>query len=288
VSELMAIGVGHAQTVQSVAVSKGIEYVQTSPSAVQVNPAPPGADYGGPYSFSADVDGLQMSALTAPVVSGPFVLGLPGGPDAPSHNNGTLLYNPVDDGWRYGSPSANDWGMQTKAGLDASFPNGSYQFNVGGHVISLDLAGDAYPNAPVLTLTGGVWSGGKYLVDPSQAVTITTSAFAGYGTHVDDAIGLFGPNDAQALQLHSQIPGTNFLSLTIPASSLIAGRDYEVDAAFLALVDVHPDAGLPSSLNAAYYGAGTALTIAAVPEPSAHLLVLIGLAGVFITVLRRR
>jgi hypothetical protein len=37
-----------------------------------INPAPPSPTFGGPYGFSADVDGQDISSITAPRVSGPI------------------------------------------------------------------------------------------------------------------------------------------------------------------------------------------------------------------------
>jgi hypothetical protein len=49
---------------------------------------------------------------------------------------------------------------------------------VNGTSVALNLTGDAYPNNPVLTLSGGVWSNGKYVLDVRQSLVITTNAFS--------------------------------------------------------------------------------------------------------------
>ena len=61
-----------AQSVQFVVVGKHIQHVQTSATAVQVDPTPQGPMYGGPYGFSVNVEGPNVGPLAAPVVSGPF------------------------------------------------------------------------------------------------------------------------------------------------------------------------------------------------------------------------
>jgi hypothetical protein len=63
--------------------------------------------------------------------------------------------------------------------------------------------------------------------------------------------------------LHSAAPGTNSITFTIPANTLVAGREYGGGAYYAAGVDVHPVAELPASLNAAVYSASTTLIIRA-------------------------
>ena len=223
---LSAAGACLAQTIEEVTVSKTIENVQTSASNVQVNPEPPSPTFGGPYGFSADVDGQNISSISAPVISGPISVA------EPAFNGGKLIFNSTDvsngitGGWRFGFPHANNFGSPTLADNNSLFGSGVYTFAVGGTTVSLDLTGDAYSNDPVLTLSGGVWSGGVYVIDPSQALTITTNAFSGYGTHADDLIRVGVEGIGIASQFHSIVPGTDFLTFTVPAFSLVSGQEY--------------------------------------------------------------
>ncbi len=256
--------------IQSVTVSKGYGYVQTGPGSATLDPA------SNNYGFGADVDGVGIGSIPAPIVTGPINVGALG----TIHNNGRLVYSNGDHAWRWGNPSANDFGTSSLASLNSFFANGTYTINVNGVNVVLQLNGDAYPNAPVLTLTGGAWSGGKYVIDANQPLGVTTSAFTAYGTHADDGIcgAIFGPgfdkpfNEvapygcawAYASQSHSTTPGSNVLSFTVPAHTLTAGNDYRVGAIFAANVDFNPQAGLPGSVNTAYYHVYSVVTVSVV------------------------
>jgi hypothetical protein len=162
--------------------------------------------------------------------------------------------------------------------MDSIFGSGAYVFHVNGFSINLFLTGDAYPNVPVLTLTGGNWVNGKYVVDPAQPVTITTNAFTAYGTNSNDRIalgalvpGLVLPFQEiapwscawiQACQYAADVPGSNTLSYTIPANTLVAGNEYLAAAVFTRVVDRY-NPGLTGTDNFAYYHIQTKVTIKA-------------------------
>lgn len=258
----------HAQ-VESITVEKGWGYIQTSPTAVALDPAT------NNYSFNASVDGANIAGIATPTVTGPFDIAALG----TSHNNGRLVYSQGDKGWRYGA-GGDGAGYATRAELDSKFGSGTYTVTVNGANIALQLAGDAYPNAPTLTLTGGAWRDGVYVVDPGQPVTITTNAFTSYASHPDAAICIgaaggafvlpfasvapFGCNWGLARRLRSESPnGPNTLSYTIPANTLVSGQEYAIGALFIAMVDVRPNSAVPGSTNAAYYSASTRLSLKA-------------------------
>lgn len=280
-STLVLSVAAHAATVEQVLVGKAIENIQTSSTNVQVNPAPQGPLYGGPYDFHVNVGGQNVGSINAPTVTGPMSVG--GG----WLNGGTLIYDssPDQNQWRLGI-NGNDWGSPTLGDLNAHFGSGVYDVNVNGTNVSLNLTGDAYPNTPMVTLSGGFWSGGKYLIDPNQALTITTNTFTAFGTHADDYMGISLGN-LWVDVFHSTTPGSNFVSMTIPGSSLIAGQDYQGWSEFAAVVDVQPNTALPGSLNAAYYSVGTGFVVSAVPVPAAAWLLGSGLLGL-IGVARRK
>ena len=247
--------------VQFVTVGKSIEYVQTSATDVKVNPLPQGPAYGGPYGFGVDVEGLNIGGITAPTFTGPVNFATVGS----WYNGGKLLYNATDRAWKAGSPNANNWGSPTLSDLNSKFGSGTYTITVNGTSIPLQLTGDAYPNAPRLTLSGGAWSNGKYLLDAGKPLTITTNAFTAYGSHRDDVVEIFVESFGEARQFFSVVPGTNFLTYTVPASTFVSGRDYVVEGNFVAVVDFNPRPTLPGSLNAAFYVASTVVTVSATP-----------------------
>ena len=249
-----------AQTVTAVVVGRHIDYIQTSATDVQVNPAPQGPLYGGPYGFSVNVEGTNVGALSAPIVTGPFNVAALGS----FLNNGRLVFNTSEGIWRLGAPNANDWGSPTLADLDAKFGNGTYTVTVAGTSVPLTLTGNAYPGAPLLTLSGGYWSNGKYMLDADKPLTITTT-YAGYGSHVDDFIEVGAEGVGSNTRAATQAPASGTLSFTVPASTFSAGGTYTVGANFSAVVDKRNIAALSNSLNAAYYAVSTGAKVMVSP-----------------------
>ena len=255
---MLGVGGGSlcAQTVELVYVGKSIGHVQTSSTQVDVLP---GGEF--PFGFDANVSGEDMDLIAAPVVSGPITNPEPG------HNGGVLGFNTDDEDWQYGFPDFEDWSAQTKAALDALFANGVYAINVTGTNVTLNLMGDLYAaDPPTLTLVGGAWSGGVYEIAPDTELTITTSEFVEYGTHVEDAISLdiAGEGyDQNQTQLASENPSKS-LAMVVPAGSLQPGELYYVDAAFIASPDAREgEAGLPDALIVAAFESATELVIQA-------------------------
>ncbi|NJD89356.1 MAG: hypothetical protein FIB05_15250 [Betaproteobacteria bacterium] len=250
--------------VSQVTVRKTARYVQTSPTDI----AP---SLSGTYSFLASVDGAGISGMAPPTISGPFAAAELGA----QHNNGTLVYSTAIGGWRWGT-NANEYRATSRSELDRLFPNGTYTFNVGGASVPLNLSGDAYPAPPVLTLNGGSWSNGNYIIDPTKPLTITTNAFSGYGTHLNDVICLFlrGPGYAVPagavtscplyLQTASAVPSPNFVSVVIPPNTLTASGEYTLVASFNAIVDARSNSALPGSNNNARYLTVTTVSLKAV------------------------
>ncbi|MEO7741546.1 MAG: hypothetical protein ABIR98_01235, partial [Usitatibacter sp.] len=217
--------------ISHVTVSKQIGHVQTSATTVIVDPEATGPNYGGPYGFHVNVEGQNIGGITAPTFTGPVNFAAVGS----WYNGGRLVYNTEDQAWRSGT-NGNDWGSPTLADLNSKFPNGTYTVTVNGTAIPLTLTGDAYPNVPLMTLSGGAWVNGKYVIDPSKPFTITTNAFTAYRSNVNGVMVL-GTNTA-LIQGADQTPSPNFLTTTVPAFALAAGQEGEVFASFQAIVNV--------------------------------------------------
>src|SRR5690606_10832683 len=122
------------------------------------------------------------------------------------------------------------WGgdqeVSSKSELDSLFPNGTYTVNFGSHSVSLSLEGDLYPPTPLAILSGGAWANGTYIVDPTKAVSVTLNPPAGFGTHVEDRVGIdidYGRFSVE--RMASENGSTAPLSLTIPAGTLSAGQE---------------------------------------------------------------
>jgi len=275
-------GSAYGATVEGMELGKYILHVQTSAGTVIVNPTPIGPEFGGAYRFYAEVDGIDLDVIPAPTVSGPISLA------EPWHNGGVMGWNAGINQWRYGSPDFDEWATETAAELDGLFANGIYTFsNVLGASASVNLTGDAYPNMPVMTLTGGAWIGGNYQIDPSQPLTVTTDAFTAYGSNPGDLmeLELFGDGvEVEEEQFSLEMAAPDFLTITVPANTLTAGEMYGLRAERLSFVDLHAVTSLPDAFVLAGYGRETFITVQAIPEPTS--LTLLGLAG--LALLRRR
>src|SRR5882757_6859256 len=152
-----------AQVVEQVTVIKSSECVQTSAAAPFINPSPTGPNYGGPYNFSVDVSGTNISGITPPQVT------LPAGSLYPTqsptqHNGGVLVYNTNEQHWAYGV-NGNDYGGLTANDRDTAFAPGIYGLSVNGTSFNLNFPTTSFPaNTPSVTLTGGAWARGVYMI----------------------------------------------------------------------------------------------------------------------------
>lgn len=162
------------------------------------------------------------------------------------------LGSDADDGWNFGytgTPEFDNWATATKAQLDAYFPAGTYIFIIQGKSVPLTLPADSYPPAPVITLTGGSWSGGVYRIKSNQALTIGTGTYTAYGTQANNALWLsledlttedelFDYTQAAKPIAYYGLPtsANKSYSRTIAANTLPSGRRYRVNAGYIAVM----------------------------------------------------
>jgi hypothetical protein len=300
VASLLAVCSASAQVADLIILEKLGNYQQTSASAPTLTN----------YRFDVAVQSLagdDLSGITAPTVS--LVAGstMPTS-DSTTHNGGTLVWN--DGEWRYGFPNA--WGVSTagNAGgltsLNTLFANGVHTVTVQGNTYSLDSDGAAnnqafmVPVVPTLTMSGGSWVGGKYVIDVSQTLTITTNNWSGFssaGIGGFMEVGLDGlpePLD-DATRVFSRMAPTMFAgdinesavsaTFTVAANTLTAGQDYEGFATFARFV--YQDTSQAGVFAAAWWANETSFTISAIPEPSTYAA-LAGLAALGLAIWRRR
>jgi FG-GAP-like repeat len=256
-----------AQVVEQVLVLKQSAWVQTSAAAPVIDPSPPGANYptppnhGGPYEFSIAVTGTDLGSIAAPTVT------LPAGSTYPTQNpvrdnGGVLGYDSADDEWDYGV-DADNYSAPTAAERDASFAFGTYGLTVMGTSFNLSFPDTTFhENTPSVTLTGGTWVRGQYLIDVTQPLTITTNVFTNFDKNADGAMTLSVDGVVDQLVFYSDNhAANNFLTYTIPANTLVAGTEYSAQAGFFAVMD--RSTAIAGSLNAAAIGANTRFKIAA-------------------------
>ena len=239
VAGLLAAGISSALSqpvIHQVQAGKGKAYHQTAPGTT---------NHTG-FQFNAWVFGGGLGSIAAPVLTGPTNV------PTPLTFDGAAWY-------------MADF-VPTQALLDARYPNGAYTVTANGRSYALSLGGDAYPNAPILTMSGGAWVDGKYMVDPTRPISVATNTFTGFGSHADGWIQVFigwdGTNVFDYWVLHSSSPTADTANLTIPAGTMETGREYYVGVGFYSIVDSD---GTPGSR--AYYGAFSALNLKAEPPP---------------------
>ena len=283
-ASVMIFSALNAQTVTQVTIGRSNENMQTDAITVVASTANP----FGNLDWGVEVKGIGLSAPT---------ITLPGATNNGTinplqHNGGVLGYNSNDAAWEYGSPNFNNIAMATGTDRNARFPFGSY-------TVSIPTFSDVTLNqtswshaAPVFTLTGGTWSGGVYLVDPTQVVTISTASnpFTFFNANANGAINFAiyppsGPALTDSIIFYlDNIAANNFISYTINANTLTPGTDYSLYGSYAAILDQNSTNG---SFNAAYWEASTSLTISAIPEPSTYAT-FAGFAALGLAAWRRR
>lgn len=291
---MLAGASANAQVIADVIfLEKLTRYEQTSGTAPVLNT---GYDDGA-YRFDVSILNFNdddVSGITPPVVS------LAAGSTAPdtiptAHNGGTLIYNSGGGDWRYGAPDGFGWNATSTATLDTLFADGAHSINLQGSTYSLDNSGHIYPGVvPTVTMTGGFWSGGKYVIDVNQALTIATTVFSDYSTAGIGGFVNLNVDDVNSIVHLSRIAPSGFITneltnsatMTIAAGTLVAGQDYYGFANFSTFVD--QDTQNPLVFSAALWGNETNFTLQAIPEPSTYALMGTGLAIMALLHRRRR
>ena len=258
-------------SVSQVLVFKGTEFVQITAGSPVVDPKAPGPNYGGPYSFRVNVQGIGLGGITAPVIT------LAAGSTYPTdnsvrHNGGVLAFSTGDQSWNYGVDAGN-FGTTNLGYRDTAFAVGTYHMVIADFGASFDLnfpTPGTYPvNTPSVTLTGGSWVAGKYVIDVTHDLTVTTNSFTNFNQNADGAMELQMNNGPDVFAFYSDNHAApNSQTFTIPGGTLSAGQDYRCRASFYALMDKPTVGALPGSLNASVYSDETQFVVSTITAPT--------------------
>ena len=176
----------------------------------------------------------------------------------------------------------------SQAALDADFPAGSYAFDTGGPTVALTVGDTPFPPAPQFANLTELSS-----INPNQAFDLqlsagftpdagVTSAFT-FITIIDDTTNTTVVNDGFASPAQ-----TSFL---IGANTFTAGDNYSMEAVFSSRFDGTDDNGSgiqTTQLFDEHTEADFSVPAAAVPEPGAWALMILGFGGAGVALRRRR
>lgn len=188
------------------------------------------ADQSYPFRLNLSVEGAGLAGIAPPTFTIPA-----GG----TGDTAALTFEANQLAWK------KQAGFDTRAALDAAYPDGSYTMTVDGTTRTFAMNGDLYPNAPAATVSGGRWSSGVLIVDPRQALTITSGPFATFATAGEVGHILMSVNgDGLAVNEESfsdpsfaNFQHTDTVSHTFDAGTLVEGKTYQVEIGFNSAAD---------------------------------------------------
>ena len=274
---------------------------QTGSSSYSVGYAPQGGAFVDQYSLVAGIDTQGANLSAAPILQGPngvnvtFPTGASFSPTVPTGNG----YNK----YQWGG------GWTSESQLTSQYGSGTFTFTLGNATatptLSLDTLNPVFPISPLLT-SGGTWSGGVLLIDPTvtNVLTFNTASFTDYaaatgsGTSgaqiklelVDSNLAAIFPPSVSQNGLGKSNPAIT--SYTISAGSLAAGQTYNIQANYTVYDTVNNTAFTGTGITGnpqgvAGYLTTTFITVQTIPEPSTWVPLAIGFSGFLIIRFRR-
>ncbi len=249
------------------------------------------------YSIVAKIDTLGASlsvapTLTLPAATADYPTGIIDFPVG-AGNSPTWATSSGYNRYQYGDART------TQSGLNASYGTGNYTFSMGATAsptLYLDLTNPTLPTTPLLT-SGGTWDNGYLLIDPTAGATLTfnTGDFTTYTSGLGGKINflLFKMSDYPTTLGSSpqsvyapEIGKTDaaLTSFTIAPGTLTNGETYtlQINYTHIESTNTIPFTGTGisgSPLGMTMDTTTTFITIEAVPEPSASVLLVGGLVG---------
>lgn len=181
------------------------------------------------------------------------------------------------------------FGYADTTALFAAYPQGNFSMaipnsNGGGQTVSgFTLSGGVFPNVP--QITGGTWSGGKLLIDPTQDYTLTFTGFSGFGAGDEIRLGI----DGAGSNGHDDSSSSAVTTFFIPANSIVLSPGQTTGAELNFINGITSDStSIPGAVGFTGYVTILSFQIQAIPEPSTYAAFfgVAALAGAF--VYRRR
>lgn len=214
----------------------------------------------------------------------------------PGSSTGSISFTFLaGDGWEY-SQSYSGGAAAAKVAMDTAFENGDYTLSAGPGSVTLTLGGaDLYPGAPLFTVTNGsftpFWSGGILQVDPTQALTITSSTFTTGFSSGSSLVGVRaegGTNDInfEANTFSDMTQTSTFV--TVPSGNFLVGQTYTGGVEFIRWTEIDAGVSIGGVTGLAGFSVITEFSIQAIPEPSTYAAIFGGLALAGVMFHRRR
>ncbi|MBX3737963.1 MAG: hypothetical protein KF715_14805 [Candidatus Didemnitutus sp.] len=170
------------------------------------------------------------------------------------------------------------YSTNSKATLDQQFANGAYALQVGGATPSINLGAggsftDKYPDVLPL-LTGGTWSGGALLIDPtltSYTFNFNGDQVAAYTSGGRISVTLMSPTAQHAESIYSTTFGVtqsalNSYTINPTLTGMIGGQTYTLELEYSLYTGQGLVGGTVPKAGAFTYI--SQIQVTAVPEPS--------------------
>jgi hypothetical protein len=286
ITVMAAAAIASAQVIQIVVLDRAANYTQTTAGSSSLNGATP-------YTTGVFINGSNLNLLTS------FSFKKPG--------DAVTVYSGASNGEEWEAPtSGNAFGSMSD--LNTAFGGGVYTISVSGYADSsltmTNLVGttnDGLPNTPFVIATQNsnpvTWSGGKMLVDPTLALTITTTTFSTNYTNGQGRIGVGVFGDIPDQEATNETTPNSFtfsgssVQLVIDANTFTPGQNYSGDMEFNNIIGSLVDLSTPyggSAKGIVLYSAFTSFQIQAIPEPSTYAAIFGALALAGVMIHRRR
>lgn len=287
---MAAAAIASAQAIDFFSVGFRQQILQTDVGSFSPDPTTP-------FIFRATLDGedvTQTNPLTAATITLP-------------DNTTTHTLTAMPDGsfytWQYKSgsyPTLND--------LTTAFPanGGNYSVNLtgtpsGAETVAIPGFGSTLLQAPALTLSGGTWSGGVYVIDPTNALTISFNApFSGspggtkaYHYYLDLNGSINGELSTPEGFIHydpeaSAAAPDSIANFEIVANKFQMGQSYNLVVVYSDILTFDTTLYGNAVTGVALFEISTTIQLMAIPEPSTYAMIFGGLALAGVMFHRRR